>query len=65
MNRMLLAFGVIALAIPAFSSLHARIFFHSGCAPAAEMKFPTDRSARKDFKHWCKDQWKIYKASHP
>jgi hypothetical protein len=29
------------------------------------MKFPTDRSARKDFKHWCKDQWKMYKASHP
>jgi len=21
-------------------------------------------SARKDFKHWCKDQWKIYKKSH-
>jgi hypothetical protein len=47
MNRMLLAFGVIALAIPALSSLHAREFNHSGCAHAAEMKFPTDRSARK------------------
>jgi len=40
MNRMLLAFGVIALAIPAFSSLHARDFNHSGCAHAAEMKIP-------------------------
>jgi hypothetical protein len=30
MNRMLLAFGVIALAIPAFSSLHAKFFFIAG-----------------------------------
>ena len=65
MNKMLLAVAVIALAAPAFSPVHAREFRHSGCADAAEMKFPTDRIARKDFKHWCKDQWKIYKASHP
>ncbi len=62
MNKMvLLACAVIALASPAF----AREYKHSGCRDAAEMKFPTDRIARKDFKHWCKDQWKIYKASHP
>jgi hypothetical protein len=28
------------------------------------MKFPADPAARKEFKHWCKDQWKLYKASH-
>jgi hypothetical protein len=43
--------------------LDAAEFKHSGCGKAAEMKFPTDRVARKEFKHWCKDQWKIYKAS--
>ena len=64
-NKVLLAFGVIALSASAFSSVHAREYKHSGCADAAEMKFPTDRIARKDFKHWCKDQWKMYKASHP
>ena len=37
---------------------------HSGCAEAAKMKFPADPAARKEFKHWCKDQWKLYKASH-
>ena len=61
MNKVLLACAVIALASPAF----AREYKHSGCRDAAEMKFPTDRTARKDFKHWCKDQWKMYKASHP
>jgi hypothetical protein len=63
MNKVLLAFAVIALT--AFSPVQAREFKHSGCADAAEMKFPTDRIARNDFKHWCKDQWKMYKASHP
>ena len=37
---------------------------HSGCADAAKAQFPDDPAARKDFKHWCKDQWKIYKKSH-
>ena len=37
----------------------------SGCADAAKARFPNDHAARKDFKHWCKDQWKIYKKSHP
>jgi hypothetical protein len=37
---------------------------HSGCADAAKAEFPYDHAARKDFKHWCKDQWKIYKKSH-
>jgi hypothetical protein len=45
MNKVLLAFGVIALAAPAFSPLEAR----DGCADTAEMKFPTDRIAPKDF----------------
>ena len=47
MNKVLLACVVIALVSPAF----AREYKHSGCRDAAEMKFPTDRIARKDFKH--------------
>jgi hypothetical protein len=42
----------------------AAAYKHSGCPEAAEARFPDDRAARKDFKHWCKDQWKIYKKSH-
>jgi len=48
MNKVLLAFGVIALAAPAFSPLEAREYKHSGCADTAEMKFSTDRIAPKD-----------------
>ena len=65
MNRVLLACAVTALAVTAFSPLGAREFKHSGCANAADIEFPTDRIARKEFKQWCKDQWKIYKATHP
>ena len=45
-------------------SLIAADYKHSGCSDAAKAQFPYDHSARKDFKHWCKDQWKIYKKSH-
>ena len=65
MNKVSLACAVTALAVIASSPLDAREFKHSGCANAAEIEFPTDRSARRDFKHWCKDQWKLYKATHP
>jgi hypothetical protein len=44
-------------------ALSAAEFKHSGCSQAAKMRFPTDQEGRKQFKHWCKDQWKIYKAS--
>ena len=37
---------------------------HSGCSRAAMVKYPSDLTARKEFKHWCKGQWKIYKAVH-
>ena len=47
---------------PAFS---AAVYKHSGCANAAKIKFPDNHVARKQFKHWCKDQWKLYKAAHP
>ena len=54
--------GLVAgMAIPS----NAREYKHSGCADAAKAKFPGDRAARKEFKHWCKDQWKIYKETHP
>jgi len=45
-------------------ALSAPVYKHSGCAEAAKIKFPDDHLARKEFKHWCKDQWKIYKAAH-
>ena len=64
MNKVVTAFAVAALAGTAFSPLDAREFKHSGCAKAAEIEFPADRIARKEFKHWCKDQWKIYKETH-
>ena len=35
----------------------------SGCSKAAKARFPYDQAARKEFKHWCKDQWKIYKVA--
>ena len=45
-------------------SLKRADYKHSGCADAAKAQFPDDHAARKNFKHWCKDQWKIYKKSH-
>ena len=36
----------------------------SGCFKAAKAKFPADHKARKQWRHWCKGKWKIYKASH-
>ena len=47
MNKVVLAFAVTALVTAAFSPLDAREFKHSGCAKAAEIKFPTDR-----FEQW-------------
>jgi len=44
-------------------ALGAAEYKHSGCADAAKLEYPDDHAARKDFKHWCKDQWKIYKKS--
>ena len=49
---------------PALDPLSAADYKHSGCSDAAKTQFPYDHAARKDFKHWCKDQWKIYKKSH-
>jgi hypothetical protein len=45
-------------------AISAAEYKHSGCADAAKAEFPDDHAARKDFKHWCKDQWKLYKKSH-
>ena len=56
--------AIAAVMGAAFQPLSAAEYKHSGCGKAAVMKFPTDRLARKDFKHWCKDQWKIYKVTH-
>jgi hypothetical protein len=36
----------------------------SGCHKAAKARFPHDHKARHQFKHWCKAQWKLYKAAH-
>jgi len=43
--------------------LGATEYKHSGCADAARPSTPRI-TRRKDFKHWCKDQWKLYKKSH-
>ena len=45
----------------------ARVLGQGFIAIATELcaRFPNDHAARKEFKHWCKDQWKIYKKSHP
>ena len=37
---------------------------HSGCRAAAKLKYPGDSRARKEFRHWCKRQYKVYKAAH-
>ena len=55
---------VLLLVGPAPDPLSAADYKHSGCSDAAKAQFPYDPAARKDFKHWCKDQWKIYKKSH-
>jgi hypothetical protein len=36
----------------------------SGCFKAAKAKFPADHKDRKQWRHWCKGQWKVYKAAH-
>jgi hypothetical protein len=64
-TQTVLAFVIAALlASAAASASSATEYRHSGCAEAANKRFPDDQVARKQFKHWCKDQWKIYKASH-
>jgi hypothetical protein len=65
MRKIALAFAIAALlAGTVGSASSAAEYKHSGCSEAAKMRFPTDHLARKQFKHWCKDQWKIYKAAH-
>ena len=36
----------------------------SGCHHAAKAKFPGDHKTRKQWRRYCKGQWKIYKAAH-
>jgi hypothetical protein len=62
---LVLATAGLLLVGPARGPLSAGEYKHSGCSDAAEARFPDDHTARKQFKHWCKDQWKIYKKSHP
>jgi hypothetical protein len=35
-----------------------------GCFKAAKAQSPADRKALKQFRHWCEDQSKSYKAAH-
>jgi hypothetical protein len=55
----------LLLAGPALNPLSAADYKHSGCSKAAKVRFPNDHTARKEFKRWCKDRWKIYKESNP
>jgi hypothetical protein len=62
-KKMVLTSAATIFVMAAFPPLSAAEYRHSGCGKAAQMRFPTDHVARKEFKHWCKDQRKIYKAS--
>ena len=53
--------GLLASAVPIHSTPAQAA--HSGCRKAAKAKFPQDRKARRQFRHWCKGQWKLYKAA--
>jgi hypothetical protein len=66
MKKVMLILATAGLLLVALApdSLIAADYKHSGCSDTAKAQFPYDHSARKDFKHWCKDQWKIYKKSH-
>ena len=65
-KKVLLASAVTGLLAGTAIPIHPNTAYaaHSGCAEAAKMKFPADPVAGKKFKHWCKGQWKLYKASH-
>jgi hypothetical protein len=62
LNKMMLVSATAGLLLVGSPGIAAE-YKHSGCADAAKVEFPDDHAARKDFKHWCKDQWKIYKKS--
>jgi hypothetical protein len=36
----------------------------SGCRAAAKLKYPGDSKARREFRRWCKREYKLYKAAH-
>jgi hypothetical protein len=65
-KKVLLASAVTGLLASVAIPIHSNTAYaaHSGCAEAAKTKFPANPTARKEFKRWCKDQWKLYKASH-
>ena len=58
------ATAALFLVGPAPKPLSAADYKHSGCSNAASAHYPYDHAARKEFKHWCKEHWKIYKKSH-
>ena len=36
----------------------------SGCREAARVKFPYNSRMRRDYRRYCKQQWKVYKEAH-
>lgn len=36
----------------------------SGCREAAKAKFSYDARTRGKYRHYCRQQWKVYKAAH-
>jgi len=51
-----------AVAIPVQTTpAHAS---RSGCREAAKARFPYNAAARRDFRRYCKRQWRAYKAAH-
>ena len=64
-KKVLLASAVTGLLAGAALPIHSTPAqaAHSGCRKAAKAKFPQDRKARRQWRHWCKGQWKLYKAA--
>jgi hypothetical protein len=65
-KKMLLISAVTGLLAGAAIPIHSTPAdaARSGCFKAAKAKFPANHKARKQFRHWCKGEWKVYKAAH-
>ncbi len=64
LKKAMLVLAIAAISLVGLSTITLQAG-DSGCADAAKARFSNDHAARKEFKHWCKNQWKIYKKSHP
>ena len=65
-KKALLASAVTAFLAGAAVPIHSTPAHacRSGCSKAAKARFPHDRKDRRQFRHWCRGEWKLYKAGH-